>query len=67
MLDETFDHASCTTDTPIYTRDYEVIVYATADPRTAIAPAPPAVSLPVLRRGPVRNVSAGGDLAGLFG
>jgi hypothetical protein len=38
MLDETFDHAVVHHGYTNYMRDYEVIVYATADPRTGIAP-----------------------------
>ncbi|MFE0464164.1 hypothetical protein ACFW1A_33415 [Kitasatospora sp. NPDC058965] len=38
MLDETFDHAVVHHGYTDYMRDYEVIVYATADPRTGIAP-----------------------------
>ncbi|WP_406364663.1 hypothetical protein [Streptomyces sp. NBC_00645] len=34
MLDETFDHAVVHHGYTNYMRDYEVIVYATADPRT---------------------------------
>lgn len=39
MLDETFDHAVVHHGYTNYMRDYEVIVYATADPRTDITPA----------------------------
>ncbi|MEB8336904.1 YxiG-like protein [Streptomyces endophyticus] len=39
MLDESFDHAVVHHGYTNYMRDYEVIVYATADPRTGIAPA----------------------------
>ncbi|MFF2426847.1 YxiG-like protein [Streptomyces mirabilis] len=38
MLDETFDHAVVHHGYTSYMRDYEVIVYATADPRTGITP-----------------------------
>ncbi|MFI8074320.1 hypothetical protein ACIF85_36925 [Streptomyces sp. NPDC086033] len=38
MLDETFDHAVVHHGYTNYMRDYEVIVYATADPRTCITP-----------------------------
>ncbi|MER6181954.1 hypothetical protein [Streptomyces sp. NPDC001652] len=38
MLDETFDHAVVHHGYTNYMRDYEVIVYATADPRTGITP-----------------------------
>ncbi|MFF2197013.1 hypothetical protein [Streptomyces sp. NPDC058157] len=38
MLDETFDHAVVHHGYTNYMRDYEVIVYATADPRTGSAP-----------------------------
>ncbi|MEU9297628.1 hypothetical protein [Streptomyces sp. NPDC048266] len=38
MLDETFDHAVVHHGYTNYMRDYEVIIYATADPRTVIAP-----------------------------
>ncbi|MFJ8554141.1 YxiG-like protein [Streptomyces sp. NPDC093676] len=38
MLDEAFDHAVVHHGYTDYMRDYEVIVYATADPRTGIAP-----------------------------
>jgi hypothetical protein len=37
-LDEIFDHAVVYHGYANYMRDYEVIVYATADPRTGIAP-----------------------------
>lgn len=39
MLDEAFDHAILHHGYTNYMRDYEVVVYATADPRTGIAPA----------------------------
>ncbi|MFG2601874.1 hypothetical protein [Streptomyces sp. NPDC048462] len=39
MLDETFDHAVVHHGYTNYMRDYEVIVHATADPRTGIMPA----------------------------
>jgi hypothetical protein len=39
MPDETFDHAVVHHGYTNYVRDYEVIVYATADPRTGITPA----------------------------
>ncbi len=39
ILDETFDHTVVHHGYTNYMRDYEAIVYATADPRTAIAPA----------------------------
>ncbi|MEU6197926.1 hypothetical protein [Streptomyces sp. NPDC047061] len=38
MLDETFDHAVVHHGYSNYMRDYEVIVYAAADPRTGITP-----------------------------
>ncbi|MEU3602973.1 hypothetical protein ABZ714_30335 [Streptomyces sp. NPDC006798] len=38
ILDETFDHAVVHHGYTNYMRDYEVIVYATADPRTGTAP-----------------------------
>jgi hypothetical protein len=38
MLDETFDHAVVHHGYTNYMRDYEVIIYATADPRTGITP-----------------------------
>lgn len=38
MLDETFDHALVHHGYTNYMRDYEVIVHATADPRTGIEP-----------------------------
>lgn len=38
MLDETFDHAVVHHGYTNYMRDYEVIVYATADPSTGIVP-----------------------------
>ncbi len=39
MLDETFDHAVVHHGYTSYMRDYELIIYATADPRTGVAPA----------------------------
>ncbi|MEV0344697.1 hypothetical protein AB0H88_02945 [Nonomuraea sp. NPDC050680] len=39
MLDETFDHAVVHHGYTNYMRDYEVIVYVTADPRTGVEPA----------------------------
>ncbi|MGK5642597.1 YxiG-like protein [Streptomyces sp. URMC 126] len=39
MLDEAFDHAVVHHGYTTYMRDYEVIVYATADPSTGVAPA----------------------------
>ncbi|MEU7748752.1 hypothetical protein [Nonomuraea sp. NPDC049158] len=39
MLDETFDHAVVHHGYTDYMRDYEVIVYVTADPRTGVEPA----------------------------
>ncbi|WTW99225.1 hypothetical protein OG216_40390 [Streptomycetaceae bacterium NBC_01309] len=39
LLDEIFDHAVVHHGYTDYMRDYEVIVYMTADPRTGIAPA----------------------------
>ncbi|MFJ4898993.1 hypothetical protein [Streptomyces sp. NPDC088727] len=39
MLDEAFDHAVVHHGYTNYMRDYEVVVHATADPRTGIAPA----------------------------
>lgn len=39
MLDEAFDHAVVHHGYTNYMRDYEVVVCATADPRTGIAPA----------------------------
>lgn len=38
MLDEIFDHAVVHHGYTDYMRDYEVIVHATADPRTGLAP-----------------------------
>jgi hypothetical protein len=38
MLDETFDHAVVHHGYTNYMRDYEVVVHATADPRTGITP-----------------------------
>ncbi|WP_329537250.1 hypothetical protein OG568_53115 (plasmid) [Streptomyces sp. NBC_01450] len=38
VLDEAFDHAVVHHGYTNYMRDYEVIVYATADPRTGITP-----------------------------
>ncbi|MES5824397.1 hypothetical protein [Streptomyces sp. RG80] len=38
MLDETFDHAVVHHGYTNYMRDYEVIVYVTADPRTGVTP-----------------------------
>ncbi|MFF1926519.1 hypothetical protein ACFVW8_38895 [Streptomyces sp. NPDC058221] len=39
LLDETFDHAVVYHGYTNYLRDYEVIVYATADPSTGVPPA----------------------------
>jgi hypothetical protein len=39
LLDETFDHALVHHAYTNYMRDYEVIVHATADPRTGVRPA----------------------------
>ncbi|MEW2134067.1 hypothetical protein [Streptomyces sp. NPDC005435] len=39
LLDDTFDHALVHHGYTNYMRDYEIIVYATADPRTGIKPA----------------------------
>ncbi|MGM9385061.1 YxiG-like protein [Streptomyces antibioticus] len=39
LLDEAFDHAVVHHGYTDYMRDYEVVVHATADPRTGIAPA----------------------------
>ncbi|MFH8800492.1 hypothetical protein ACH4F6_12975 [Streptomyces sp. NPDC017936] len=39
MLDEIFDHAVVHHGYTSYMRDYEVIVYVTADPRTGVEPA----------------------------
>jgi hypothetical protein len=39
LLDETFDHAVVHHGYTDYMRDYEVVVYLTADPRTGIEPA----------------------------
>lgn len=38
MLDETFDHAVVHHGYTNYMRDYEVVIHATADPRTGITP-----------------------------
>lgn len=38
LLDDTFDHAVVHHGYTDYMRDYEVIIYATADPRTGIKP-----------------------------
>ncbi|WP_103501695.1 MULTISPECIES: hypothetical protein [unclassified Streptomyces] len=38
LLDETFDHVLVHHGYTNYMRDYEVIVYATADPRTGVSP-----------------------------
>src|SRR3989442_580658 len=38
MLDETFDHAVVHHGYTNYMRGYEVIIYATADPRTGVTP-----------------------------
>ncbi|MEU9031836.1 hypothetical protein AB0D46_30780 [Streptomyces sp. NPDC048383] len=38
MLDQTFDHAVVHHGYTNYMRDYEVIIYATAAPRTGITP-----------------------------
>ncbi|MER6064732.1 hypothetical protein [Streptomyces sp. NPDC001792] len=56
MLDEVFDQALVHHGFTGYLRDYEVIVHATADPRTGRPARLPAVSLQALRRGPVRAV-----------
>ncbi|MEU2296874.1 YxiG-like protein [Streptomyces antibioticus] len=39
LLDEALDHAVVHHGYTDYMRDYEVVVYATADPRTGVAPA----------------------------
>ncbi|RST00191.1 hypothetical protein EF910_32715 [Streptomyces sp. WAC07149] len=38
MLDEAFDHAVVHHGYTDYMRDYEVVIHATADPRTGVAP-----------------------------